>query len=115
MLSEYAIQEILNFLNGQIKSCEMIINGETKSVPITKVEVKGNLLTVYTNTTEGQGTVSDMILKNADGEVILSRPQTTIKNAINGLVSTFYIRLVEEENSSLINIFDVVRGAKNGE
>lgn len=72
-------------------------------------EVIGNLVKVYVNTTKGQGTITDIRLKNSKGDTLVSKPGNRIKNTGYALVSSFYIKFVEDEIEDPQTIFDEMR------
>ena len=66
MLSEKLMTDVLKFIESKVTTAEMILNEEVKEVPILKTEIRGDLLKIYTNVTEGRGTITDIYIKDKD-------------------------------------------------
>lgn len=107
MLSEKAKGRMLECLLSSIDSAEMLIDGETVEAPIIRAERQKDILKVFLNITQGQGQVSDIYILDADGEVVIHRPQMILKKSAYGLMSAFYIKLVEEEVEDPIKTFNL--------
>ena len=60
-----------------------------------------------------KGLISDIRLLDEKGRVLLSKPSERIKNVGYALVSSFYIRFVEEEIKEPMSIFEL-RGGQDG-
>lgn len=81
-----------------------------EEVQIMRKHVDGNLLKVNVNTTKGVGTIKDIRLKDTKGNILISKPRDRVKTTGYALVSSFYIRVVEEEIDNPINIFEIKEG-----
>lgn len=113
MLSEKLISDICGFIESKVASAEMVIDGNKKSMEILKTEISGNILKIFTNASEGKGRVSDIVIKDSDGNVIISKHDSLLKSTGYSLVASFYIRVKEVEIDDPINIFDLAKGARN--
>lgn len=110
MISDFAINRLVQFLDSEIAQADMVLDGETLPIQIIRTEAKDNTLIVFTNSAHGEGEISDIMLKDSDGNTIISNPKTTIKQGVNGFVSTFYIRIVEEEIQEPVDLFEFMKG-----
>lgn len=113
MISDYLIEQIAKETKDKIKSAEVVLDGVEQEVSILRKEVEGNLLKVYVNTSKGKGTITDIRLKDEKGNLLLSKPAERIKTSGYAIVSSFYIRFVEEEIEDPVSIFEM-RGIDNG-
>lgn len=107
MLSEYLINKIAEETKDKIKKAEIDIDGRTEEVPILKKEVKGDLLKVFVSASSNEGNISDIRLLDKEGHVLISKPKERVKTIGYAIVSSFYIRFVEEELTDPINIFEL--------
>ena len=114
MITEKLMTDVLEFIKSKIGTAEMVIDGVVEPVQILDTKIEGNLLKIFTNTTKGKGTITDLYIKDDDGNVVLSKPRMILKTHAYGVVSSFYIQLEEKEIPDPINIFETVRGGTNG-
>ena len=99
------------FIKDKIKTAEVVFDdGRTEEVQIMRKYVEGNLLKVNVNTTKGVGTIKDIRLKDANGKILISKPRDRVKTTGYALVSSFYIKIVEEEIDNPISIFELKEG-----
>lgn len=99
------------FIKDKIKTAEVVFDDErVEEVQIMRKYVEGNLLKVNVNTTKGIGTIKDIRLKDANGKILISKPRDRVKTNGYALVSSFYIKIVEEEIDDPINIFELKEG-----
>ena len=111
MISEQFLSELAEFIKDRVKTAEVIFDGKApETVQILRKDVVGNLLRVHVQTTKGVGTIKDIRLKDAKGDVIISKPRDRVKTTGYALVSSFYIRVIEEEIDNPINIFEMKEG-----
>lgn len=114
MISDYLIEQITKETKDKIKTAEIVLNDEVKEVQILRKDVEKNLLKVYVNTADGKGTITDIRLKDDRGNVLLSKPCERLKTSGYAIVSSFYIRFVEEEMKDPVSVFEL-RGIDNEE
>ena len=114
MISDFLLEQIASETKEKIAKAEIVIDGVTEEVQILRKDQEKNLLKIFVNTTKSKGLISDIRLLDDKGRVLLSKPSERIKNVGYALVSSFYIRFVEEEIKEPISIFEL-RGAKYGE
>lgn len=114
MISDFLIGQIALETKDKIQSAEVVLDGEVKEVPILRKEVEGNLLKVYVNTSNGRGTITDIRLKDDKDNLLLSKPAERIKTNGYAIISSFYIRFVEEEMEDPVSVFKL-RGIDNEE
>ena len=99
------------FIKDKIKTAEVIFDdGRAEEVQIMRKYVVDDLLKVNVNTTKGIGTIKDIRLKDANGKILISKPRDRVKTTGYALVSSFYIKIVEEEIDDPINIFELKEG-----
>lgn len=114
MISDFLIGQIALETKDKIQSAEVVLDGKVKEVPILRKEVEGDLLKVYVNTASGKGTITDIRLKDDKDNLLLSKPAERIKTNGYAIISSFYIRFVEEEMKDPISVFEL-RGIDNEE
>jgi hypothetical protein len=107
MLSDELKLDILEFIQDKVTTAEMVIDEVATPIQILRTEIKGDLLKIYTNASEGKGQITDLYIKDGEGNVIISKPRSILKNSHYGLVSSFYIRIREEIIENPINIFEM--------
>lgn len=107
MLSKLLIRQVAEFVESQVASAEAVIDNKGHDIPIMKSEIDGNLLKIYTNTADVDGLITSINLKNAKGEVIISKDTKIEKSDTYSVVSSFYINVLEEEIEKPIDIFKV--------
>ena len=111
MLSNELINDIAEYIKDRVKSAEVVFEGkDPEKVEIIRKDIKDNTLKVFVNTTKGKGTIKDIRLLDENEKVIISKPRGTIKTIDHAIVSTFYIKIVEEEIDNPINIFELKEG-----
>lgn len=111
MLSDELRNEVAEFIKDKVKTAEVVFEGEKpEEVQIMRKYVEGDLLRIHVNTTKGVGTIKDIRLKDAKGKVIISKPRERTKVTGYAIVSSFYIKVVEEEIENPINIFEMKEG-----
>lgn len=114
MISDFLLEQIALETKDKIVRAEITIDGKTEEVQILRKDQHKNLLKVFVNTTLSKGLISDIRLLDDKGRVLLSKPSERIKNVGYALVSSFYIKFVEDEVKEPVSIFEL-RGAENGE
>lgn len=107
MLSKLLIRQVAEFVESQVVSAEAIIENKAHDIPIMKSEIDGNLLKIYTNTADVDGLITNINIKNAKGEVIISKDTKIEKNDTYYVVSSFYINVLEEEIEKPLDVFKV--------
>ena len=111
MLSGELITDIAQYIKDRVKSAEVVFDDkEPESVQIIRKDIKDNTLKVFVNTTKGKGTITDIRLLDDKGSVLISKPRGTIKTIDHAIVSTFWIKIVEEEIEDPISIFELKEG-----
>ena len=114
MLSEKILIGVAEYIKSQVATATIIIDDVEKEAEIMKVEIfDKNLLKIFVNTSGGKGVVSDLLIKDKAGDVIISKPRSVEKTTGYGLVSSFYIKIEEREIDDPINIFKM--GGLNGQ
>lgn len=113
MLAESLLNELAEYTASKIVSAEIVIDEEIRDVKIMRKDVIGNLVKVYVNTTSGKGTITDIRLKDDKGNTLVSKPGNRIKNIGYALVSSFYIKFIEDEITDPKTIFDEMRKDNN--
>lgn len=111
MLSDQLLIDIVQFIQDKITSAEVVFDdGRVEDVQIMRKFVKGNLLRVHVSTANGVGIITDIRLKDADGKILINKPRGRIKTTGYALVSSFYIKITEEEIENPLSIFEVKEG-----
>lgn len=111
MLSKELLADVAKFIKDKVKTAEVVFEGkEPEAVQIIRKEITDNTLKVFVNTTKGKGTITDLRLLDDKGNAIISKPSGTIKTIDHAIVSTFWIRIAEEEIADPINIFELREG-----
>lgn len=108
MLSEKLITDVIKYIESRVHSAEIIIDGKAEKMDILKTEVVGDILKIFTNATQGKGTISDINIKDKDGNIIISKPDSILKTTGYSLVAAFYIKVKEVEVTDPINIFNLM-------
>lgn len=99
------------FIKDKVKTAEVVFDDErVEDVQIMRKYVEGNLLKVNVNTTKGVGTIKDIRLKDANGKTLISKPRERVKTTGYAIVSSFYVKVTEEEIEDPINIFEIKEG-----
>lgn len=107
MLSEKLINDVVKFIERKVDKAEIKIAEETKEMEILRTETTGNMLKIFTNASQGKGEITDIIIRDAENNVIISKPDSVLKTTGYSLVAAFYIRVREVEVTDPINIFDL--------
>lgn len=111
MLSDELIIDIAKYIKDRVKSAEVVFDDkEPESVQIIRKEIVGDTLKILVNTTKGKGTIKDLRLLDENEKVLISKPRGTIKTIDHAIVSSFWIRIGEEEIEDPINIFEIKEG-----
>ncbi|MBA7490434.1 hypothetical protein ES702_00972 [subsurface metagenome] len=111
MLSKDLINDVAVFIKDKVKTAEVVFDDDrVEEVSIMRKYVVDNLLKVNVNTTKGVGTIKDIRLKDANGKILISKPREKVKTTGYAIVSSFYIKIVEEEIDDPINIFEIKEG-----
>lgn len=111
MLSNELIIDIAKYIKNRVRSAEVVFDGKKpEKVEIIRKDISANTLKVFVNTTKGKGTIKDIRLLDENDKVIISKPRGTIKTIDHAIVSTFWIKIVEEEIDNPINIFEIKEG-----
>lgn len=111
MLSENLKGKVGNFIKDEIKTAVVVFEGEeAEEVQIIRKILEGDTLKVLVNTTKGVGTITDIRLLDDEGQVLISKPTGRIKTVDHSIISTFWIRIVEEEMEEPIKIFELKEG-----
>ncbi|MBM0046881.1 hypothetical protein JNO63_07220 [Anaerococcus sp. mt242] len=114
MLSEYLMNNVCQFIKDEIKTAVVVFEGkDPEEVQIIRKAIDEDTLKVLVNTSKGVGTITDIRLLDEKGNVLISKPKGHIKTIDHGVISTFWIRIVEEEVQNPISVFEL-KGAMNG-
>ena len=114
MLSEYLMTNICQFIKDEIKTAVVVFEGkDPEEVQIIRKNLEKDTLKVLVNTSKGVGTITDIRLLDDKGNVLISKPKGRVKTIDHGIISTFWIKIVEEEVQNPISIFEL-KGAMNG-
>jgi len=99
VISEYGMAQIANRVSTLLAQGAYIKDGQQITVPIFRKEHSGNTIKVYLYLTdEDAGTFSEFQILDEEGNVILSKPDSIIKDASKGLLIAFEVRIQEVEN-----------------
>ena len=109
MLSDDLKYQVLEFIRDKVATAEMVIDDVATPIQILRTDLdrERSLLKIYTNASEGKGQISDLYIKDSEGNIIISKPRSILKNSHYGLVSSFYIRIREEIIENPINLFEM--------
>ena len=108
------MNNVCQFIKDEIKTAVVVFEGkEPEEVQIIRKNLDKDTLKVLVNTTKGAGTITDIRLLDGKGNVLISKPKGKVKTIDHGIISTFWIKVVEEEILDPINIFEL-KGALNG-
>lgn len=107
MISDKAKFAVAKLLEGMMKKAEIVVNDKVQTITILRTEVDKDVLKVYTQASKGEGTVTNIIIRDAEGDIILERPKSVVKNNNFGLISTFWIKIGETEVQNPISIFEL--------
>lgn len=111
MLSDFLLKEVGEYIKDEVKTAEVVFENEKpRKVEILRKTLDGNLLKIFVNTTKGVGTIVDIRLLDKDKNILISKPRGRIKTIDHAIVSTFWIRIVEEEIDNPVNIFELKEG-----
>ena len=108
------MKNVCQFIKDEIQTAVVVFEGkEPEEVQIIRKNLDKDTLKVLVNTTKGAGTITDIRLLDDKGNVLISKPKGKVKTIDHGIISTFWIKIVEEEILDPINIFEL-KGALNG-
>lgn len=107
MLSEKLISDVVKFIESKVGKAEIKIGEETREMEILRTETTGDMLKIFTNASAGKGEITDIIIKDKENNVIISKPDSVLKTTGYSLVAAFYIRVREIEVTAPINIFEL--------
>lgn len=111
MLSDFLLKEVGEYIKDKVKTAEVVFENEKpREVEILRKTLDGDLLKIFVNTTKGVGTIVDIRLLDKDKNILISKPRGRIKTIDHAIVSTFWIRIVEEEIDNPVNIFELKEG-----
>ncbi len=111
MLSNELINDIAEYIKDRVSTAEVVFDDKKpESVQVIRKEIQGDTIKILVNTTKGKGTIKDLRLLDKNGKVLISKPRGTIKTIDHAIVSSFWIRIVEEEIDDPINIFELKEG-----
>lgn len=111
MLSDHLITSVGEFIKEQIKTAVVVFEDkEPEEVTIMRKDVNDDTLKVFVNTTKGAGTITDIRLLDENGKVLISKPKGRIKTLDHAMVTTFWLRILEEEVEKPINIYELEGG-----
>lgn len=113
MLSEKLIADVCKFVESQVYSAELVIDNEVKPMEILRTESEGDMLKIFTNASKGKGEITDIIIRDAENNIIIRKPDSVLKTTGYSLVAAFYIRVREVEVTDPINIFDLGKEQKH--
>lgn len=114
MISDYLMQRVAEYIREHIAKATIVMDGEEIDGEIMRVDVtKKHLIKVFINTPHSRGKITDVRLYDKTGALVINRPQETEKLMGYGLVSSFYIQLIEHEITDPNSVFNM--GAKNDE
>jgi len=99
VISQYGMTQIANRVSTLLAQGAYIKDGQKVTVPVFRKEHSGNTIKVYLYLTdEDVGTFSEFQILDEEGNVILSKPDSIIKDASKGLLIAFEVRIQEVEN-----------------
>lgn len=111
MLSDQLMVDVAQFIKEKIATAEVVFDDErVEEVQIMNKRVVGSVLQINVTTTKGIGTIKDIRLKDAKGIILLSKPRERVKTTGYALVSSFYIKITEEEIANPLNIIEIKEG-----
>ena len=111
MISDLLLNDVALYVKEKIVKAEVVFEGkEPEEVGIIRKDLKNNILKVFVNTTKGKGVIKDVRLLDEKGNVLINKPRGTIKTLDHAIVSTYYIKFMEEEIDDPINIFEIKEG-----
>lgn len=111
MISDYLMTKILTYIKDQAHHAKIVIDGEEMDGEILRAEItKDYLLKIFVSTPRASGQISDIKLYDDKNNVVISKPQNITKTKGYGLVSSFYINLIEREIADPKGIFTLMGG-----
>lgn len=113
MLSEKLISDVVKFIESKVAKAELVIAEETREMEVLRTETTGDMLKIFTNASKGKGEITDIIIRDAENNIIIRKPDSVLKTTGYSLVAAFYIRVREVEVTDPINIFDLGKEQKN--
>ena len=107
MLSQELITDVCTYIKDKIVTAQVVFEGKPpEKIDIMRKEIVDDTLKVFVNTTKGKGNIEDVRLLDEDGHVLISKPKGVIKTIDHAIVSTFWIRVTEQELANPISIFE---------
>ena len=114
MISDYLMQRVAEYIREHITKATIIMDGEEIDGEIMRVDVtKKHLIKVFINAPRSHGKITDVRIYDKTGALVINRPQETEKILGYGLVSSFYIQVIEHEITDSNSVFKM--GAENDE
>ena len=114
MISDYLMQRVAEYIREHITKATIVMDGEEIDGEIMRVDVtKKHLIKVFINTPRSHGKITDVRIYDKTGALVINRPQETEKILGYGLVSSFYIQVIEHEITDSNSVFKM--GAENDE
>lgn len=98
MISDYLMQRVAEYIREHIAKATIVMDGEVIDGEIMRVDVtQKHLIKVFINTPRSHGKITDVRIYDKTGALVINRPQETEKILGYGLVSSFYIQVIEHE------------------
>lgn len=107
MIYDKLMQGYLQYTADTVKKAVAIIDGAEHPVRILRKDIipEKNRLKIYTVSSQGKGTLTDMILLDENDNKLISQPRNVEKSTPYGIISTFLLQIEEKELDEL-EIFD---------
>ncbi|WP_215508369.1 hypothetical protein [Peptoniphilus sp. EMRHCC_23] len=106
MISDYLMHRVVEYIRDHIAKATIVIDGEEADGEIMRVDItKNHLLKIFINTPRPHGKITDVRVYDKTGALVINRPQETEKILGYGLVSSFYIQLIEHEITDPNSVF----------
>ena len=108
MISDYLMQRVAEYIREHITKATIVMDGEEIDGEIMRVDVtKKHLIKVFINTPRSHGKITDVRVFDKTGALVINRPQETEKILGYGLVSSFYIQVIEHEITDPNSVFNM--------
>lgn len=96
MITSTGFSNVLNYMSGLISKGRYIVSGTNIDVDILSKTISGNTLTVNIFLADGQaGTITDIKLMDANGQVFADKPDSITKLATQGVLVIFKFTITE--------------------
>lgn len=106
MISDYLMQRVAEYIREHIAKATIVMDGEEIDGEIMRVDVtQKHLIKVFINTPRSHGKITDVRIYDKTGALVINRPQETEKILGYGLVSSFYIQVIEHEITDPNSVF----------